>query len=312
MITKETLINSRNSINEALFEIKKQYSNSDENPNIFIIVEGKDDIYYYGTKTTPYQTKGNNIRIIAAGNRSKVIDAYDHLDWSYYSKDRILFIVDRDLSEFTGERTPHDTNIYITDKYAIENELCTVATYLNTLKYICGLNEINEQEESELKCYYQDREKEFFDIIDPVMGVILFWKINNISANYANIKSQKIIEINEKGLRKAEWLKDNEDLIKYVFEQSGVDFSDEIDIEKYINLLKEKATPDYYVRGKYVLGFFVKIINYVTQNSSSILSTNRKGKMPISIGYGNAMLHLGGVMSVPLSLDGFLKTNLIH
>lgn len=214
----------------------------------------------------------------------------------------------RDLSDFTGERTPQDTNIYITDKYSIENELCTVATFLNALKYLCGLNEISTLEENELESYYRHREKEFFDIIDPIMGVILYWKTNGVNANYANIKSQKIVEINEKGMRKAAWLEDNEALIKYAFKQSGVEYSDTIDIKKQISLLREKATPNYYVRGKYVLGFFVKIISYVAQNSSNILSTNRKGKMAISIGYNDAMLHLGSVMPLPLSLEEFLQT----
>ena len=50
MITKESLIAERESVNEAVLKIKQKYSKSTTEKNIFIIVEGKDDITFYGMK----------------------------------------------------------------------------------------------------------------------------------------------------------------------------------------------------------------------------------------------------------------------
>ena len=307
MITKESLIEARESINEAALKIKQQYSNSKELKKIIVVVEGKDDITYYGVKTTQYQQAGYKVSVIPAGNRKKVIAAYDQLDWGVYSKSRILFVVDRDLSDYTLERTPQDENIYVTDKYSIENELCTFMTFLNTLKFYCGMNDIDDSDEEELRKYYSKLNEEFYNIIDPIMGLILYWKLNSIEANYANINCNNIIRISETELTISDELKNDDELLKYVFKQSGVTYDDTIDLASYVAQLKAQSSPDRYVRGKYLLSFFVCMINYVAGKSDVILSSKRKGKMSISVGQADAISKLCALMPIPQTLNEFFE-----
>ena len=307
MITKESLIEARESINEAALKIKQQYSNSNESKKIIVVVEGKDDITYYGVKTAQYQQAGYKVSVIPAGNRKKVIAAYDQLDWALYSKSRVLFVVDRDLSDYTLERTPQDENIYVTDKYSIENELCTFITFLNTLKFYCGMNDIDDSDEEELRKYYSKLNEEFYNIIDPIMGLILYWKLNSIESNYANINCNNIIRISETELTISDELKNDDELLKYVFKQSGVTYDDTIDLASYVAQLKARSSPDYYVRGKYLLSFFVCMINYVAEKSDVILSSKRKGKMSISVGQADAISKLCALMPIPQTLNEFFE-----
>jgi len=305
MTTKESLIEARNSVNEALLKIKQKYSNSTEIKKLIIVVEGKDDITYYGVKTTQYQNNDCKVIVIPAGNRKKAIEVYDKVDWTTYSKSRLLFIIDKDLSDYTSERTPQDENIYVTDKYAIENELCTFTTFLNTLKYYCGLNDIDDLDEEELRKYYYKLNQSFYQIIDPIMGFILYWKLNGIEANYSNINCNNIIQIEENDLTVIDNLKNEEEFFKYIFRQSGVTYDNTIDVESYVTKLKARSDPDHYVRGKYLLSFFVCIINYVAKKSDVILTSKRKGKMTINVGQGDAVSKLCALMPIPKTLSDF-------
>ena len=195
MITKDRLIEERESVNDTVFKIRQRYSKSPSVKTVFIVVEGKDDITYYGTKAEFHIPQGWKVSVIPAGNRKKVVETYYQLDWGTYSKSKVLFIVDRDLSEYTGEDTPIDENVYVTDNYAIENDVCTFGTFLKTLKYFAALNDVNDEDENALMSFYLQLEQLFYNIATPIMALILYWKKNNIKANYANVNFNNIFEI---------------------------------------------------------------------------------------------------------------------
>ena len=304
MITKESLVAARNTVNEASLVIKQQYSESSN--TIFVVVEGKDDIAYYGIKTSLYQNNPCKFKIISAGNRKKVVSTYDAINWEQYSKSRIIFIVDRDLSDFTGERTPIDENIYITDKYSIENDLCTFSTYLNALKYLGGLNKINELDESILLEFYEKCESDFFSLSDKIMGLILYWKLNGVPANYSSINCATFIDIDTTGLHVKDYSSQSE-FIRFICDKSDVTYDDNISIDDYVNILKASSSPEAYTRGKYLLHFFVTILNFTSDNSDIILDTKQKGKMVFSIGVKDAIAKLSSVMPFPESLHIFFN-----
>ena len=86
MITKETLLQAKASVNEATFRIMQSYSNSPTSKTLYYVVEGKDDVTYYGTKADLYVPEGWRLLVIPAGNRKKVIQTYRSLDWGTFSK----------------------------------------------------------------------------------------------------------------------------------------------------------------------------------------------------------------------------------
>lgn len=236
MITKESLQEAQASVNEALLRIRQSYSMSPSAKQAFFVVEGKDDETYYGVNGENYFPPDWRIRVFPAKNRKKVIETYKSLDWSKYKKERIAFFLDRDLSDYTGEETPIDSNIYITQKYAIENELCTFETYIKTLKYYYDLNDIKEEDEEYLSAFYRDCWKEFCIIAEPIMAQILFWKKNGIHANYANFKMQNTFVISDGILHLIEKYQKPKDVLQDLFKQSNVPYMP-MDISEYIELL---------------------------------------------------------------------------
>ena len=278
MITKESLQAAQASVNEAAFRIKQLYSNSPSAKTLFFVVEGKDDIPFYATKAEEYVPEGWKLNVIPAGNRNKVIEAYSSLNWDIFSKQRISFFVDRDLSDYTYEDTPNDSNIYVTTKYAIENELCTVDTFIRALKYYCDLIDIDETDELSISSFYNTCWQSFIAISKPIMSQILL----QLKAQYANAI----------------------DVLPDLFSQSRVSYS-AISIESYTELLDAKHTPDEYIRGKFVLTFFSKTLTYVARNSASVLPSHKKAKDSLGLGYENVIVKLCGIMKVPDSLRAF-------
>ena len=64
----------------------------------------------------------NNYEILVGQNRKKVISTYELVkDNDYYKK--AYFMIDRDLSDITGEYTPICDNVYVTEEYSIENSI---------------------------------------------------------------------------------------------------------------------------------------------------------------------------------------------
>lgn len=306
MITKESLQQAQSAINEAKLKIKQLYSASPTTKKIFLVVEGKDDITYYGTRANEYIPEGWSVSIIPARNRKMVVDTYRSLDWTKYSKKTILFFVDRDLSDYTGEDTPVDSNVYITSNYSIENELCTIDTYLKALKYYCDMVDIDEKDEEYLKLFYLSSWTEFAKIADPIMAHILYWKMNGIKSNYSNYKIQGVFEIKNETLQVNPQYAAPNAISQELFRQSGVTYT-HLDISPYIALLKAKHSPEEYIRGKFVLAFFVKILIYTIHNSANIIPSKKKAKDTLGLGYENAILRLCGIMSSPDSLVAFFE-----
>ena len=293
-ITKESLQKDESVVNLVLLKVRQVYSNSPTNKKVIFVVEGKDDIPYYGNQADNYIPQGWRLVIVPAKNRTKAIATYQQLDWRIYSKEKIKFFIDRDLTDYTDEDTPRDSNIYVTSKYAIENELCTESTYIKALKYYYGLNDIDEKDEKKLIEFYESSWTAFTEIMRPVMAQILYWKINHIQSNYAKYKVQRIIEFKDQSLCVATPYQKRTKLLQDLSQQSGLEYI-ETDLSSFEHALEAKHTPDEYIRGKYVLVFFAKILTYTGQHSTLILASKLAAKDTIGLGYENVVLKLCGI-----------------
>ncbi len=70
----------------------------------------------------------------------------DYQNLLSYSKHDIAFFVDRDLSEFLDEPLPQNTNMYITDKYSIENDIVNRGTCERVLTELFNIESIDISE----------------------------------------------------------------------------------------------------------------------------------------------------------------------
>lgn len=109
MTTKERLVKDREQANVAFLKLKQKYKPHDQ--QVYLIVEGKDDIAYYTCISVRY-CKFANSEIICANNRDNVIRAYDSTDWNDFPKIEFssLWI---EISRISLENTPRFRKMYI-------------------------------------------------------------------------------------------------------------------------------------------------------------------------------------------------------
>lgn len=69
MVTKDSLNKAKETVNLASLKLKQSYTSSPSSRKVFFIIEGKDDIPFYGTKVEEYLPDGWIPQIIPAGNR---------------------------------------------------------------------------------------------------------------------------------------------------------------------------------------------------------------------------------------------------
>ena len=139
------------------------------------------------------------------------------------------------------------------------------------------------------------------------MAQILFWKMSGTKSNYSNFKIQATFEIKNESLQISAQYSTQNDILQDLFRQSGVTYT-QIDISPYIDLLNSKHTPEEYIRGKFVLTFFVKTLIYTIHNSVDIIQSKKRAKDSLGLGYENAISRLCGIMRSPDSLTGFFKS----
>lgn len=147
-----------------LFQYKK------DKRYIYGFVEGAQDISFYQNFVKNHLAGTNCItHFYPCGNRQKVLEMYNRIDWSLCSIERVLFFIDRDLSDFFKEDKIKKKNIYITDKYSIENTIVTDELLIRHLQESGAIPLLNEKEEKFLRNQFNTLKKEFCVALFDVM-----------------------------------------------------------------------------------------------------------------------------------------------
>ena len=302
MTIKEQLVKDREQANVAFLKLKQKYNSLDQ--KIYLIVEGRDDVAYYTCISVRY-CKFANSEIICAKNRKNVIRTYEATDWSIFSKDRVFFFVDRDLSDFTGENTPSSPNVYITDDYSIENSLFTEELFFTTLRVFCDLNDLNDTETGVLSCLFHKAKDAHARAFLPIMSWILYWRMNKMPCNLNNINSGEFYHIKQGVFElKSRYCADGA-IESAIHTSCQVEYIPH-DITPFSNSINSHGGISKWIRGKYVRAFFVKFLNSIIESLPEILPGRSKTTSIITFGQGNILPLLCGYMITPNSLESFL------
>ena len=113
---------------QALAEVDEAYHTflllySASNKCVYGFCEGKDDPTFYQSLIESKLPNHWKVKIIPAGGKKKVIQAYHAFNWVRLNKEEICFYIDRDLDDYLGQRQQPENNVYITDDYSIENSI---------------------------------------------------------------------------------------------------------------------------------------------------------------------------------------------
>lgn len=303
MITKESLVQDREQSNVALLKLKQIYKNSTD--DVFFVVEGKDDVAFFTSVSVRYPGF-IKATILPANSRKNVINTYKAINWTVYAKERVLFFIDRDLSDITHEYTPVSPNVYISDYYSIENSIFDAKLMISALKIFYGVVDLSSIEEGQLIRLYNTAYDEFLKNYMLIMSWILFWKIRDYKCNLNNINKGDFyhIEKGKFGIKKEYNTK--EKIIGYIHDACGITYK-KYDIEEYTELINRNGGIEKNIRGKYIRSFFVKFILSVVQSFSALFPQRHNPKCVATFGEKNVLPLLCGYIVMPQSLNDFLS-----
>lgn len=279
----------------------QQYRPKDNSIHIFY--EGKDDPSFYSNFIEPYKRKYQRIYYYNAHNKTGVYLNHSKLDWSQYEKNRILFFVDKDLSDLLNESFTTDRNIFVTRFYSIENYLVSKTLCARCLRELMGIEDdklIYKITKEFSHCLYL-----YHNEIRPIMAMILYYRSIHEPLNLNNLDLSKLFSF-KKGIHRIVGI--TEYFVKNAGLATNMSYTE---IKRNLNILLNIANPKVYVRGKFELWFFVYFLNSLP----SILNKDKvKGepryKLNINLSPSTAVQVLAPRLRIPPELKGFLDANL--
>ena len=280
----------------------QQYRPNDNSIHIFY--EGKDDPSFYSNFIEPYKKKNQRLYYYRASNKNSVYQQYSLIDWTTHQKNRILFFVDKDLSDIiTNQTYPHDQNIFITKYYSIENYLVTKSLCARCLRELIGLDddkEINKITKEFIKCLF-----EFHIELKPLMALILFYRSTGEPVNLNNLDLSLLFDF-KKGVNRKVGVKDY--IIRTIGAKQTITISD---LKSNIKILNSIKNSKEYVRGKYEIWFFVHFINSIPNIlNQGCQKGDPKFKFKLNFTLNTAVQVLAPRLRIPSELKEFLDNNL--
>lgn len=279
-------------------------------PIVYGFVEGRDDPCFYRGFIESALPNGWAVRLIRSGNRKAVIAILSTIPWSRFPMKRICFFIDHDLSAFSDEENVSAQNLYITDNYSIENDVVNDHVFCRVIEEIFGIIDLRE-DERECICKRFRANLEFFcEAMAPVMAQILIWQREGARATLANIEPKKLFVFRDGCIETSSNYRSPMARTAYAAGCVGLSASDEGALHVAEKEFRERSGLLRFVRGKYLIWFFVECAVSTHQDISNYCTRYSKPpKARVNLGAGNAMTIIGPRAKVPNSLRHFIGTN---
>lgn len=274
---------------------------------VYGFVEGKEDPMFYRGLIEQALPKGWEIELIQAGNRSNVLQSHAEFDWSRYSKERICFFVDRDLTEFVGPKSTPSSNIYITDGYSIENEALNFGTYRRLLEEIFNISNIGVQDAETLRRTFDKNLQVFREALCPIMAEVILLRQAGHRPILDNIDIRAIFEFVNGDARIKNVYSSADQRAAHAAQCVGLPPSSILARGAMeVSFLKLEQA-ERFIRGKYALWFLVESATKAHESIHVLLpSFQSPPKVKISIGAKNAMVVVAPRLRCPDSLRMFI------
>ncbi|MBB5987341.1 DUF4435 domain-containing protein [Sphingobium lignivorans] len=293
------------SVNEAFHTFLLKYRRQGE--AVYGVVEGKDDPLFYRTAIERFLPEGWKIEIFVAGNRQKVIDFFNWIDWSKYSRRRIAFFIDRDLADYGLCVLPDELNIYVTDHYSIENHIFTFETFWRVLIDAYNVADATPDDEAQIRNAFTAGLIRYKNSLLPIMAQILAWRRAGVRANIGNLDLSALFSFQNGMLILNPDYEAEESRLAHLSNCCGAEISDDEDLQDARAIFE--SVPHYLdlVRGKYLTWFFASILRNVHQSISQFVpSYNQPPKTRLPVGATNVMVLAGPRARIPVSLRQFI------
>ena len=274
---------------------------------VYGFVEGKDDLGFYCGFIEHLIPDDWEVELWHAGGKDKVIQIHKYINWRRFPKKRVCFFIDRDLSNLIPDKLPSDRNIYVTDKYSIENSIVTRGTCRRILTEVCGFSNVSHKEMDQVCNQFKTELKTFLVAMIPTMARILYWRREKEKANLNNINIGKMFSVKNGSVSVNKPFTTELSRMEYIHRSAGIPFDTAIDTSLVNAEFSKASTYRKFVRGKYVLWFLVKFCKSVHENFTLFFPTCAKQpKIKVFMSTANAVTIIGNRARIPESLRTFI------
>lgn len=275
---------------------------------VYGFVEGKDDPAFYRGFIDSMLPEDWQVELWGAGNKKRVYEIHTLLNWRRFSKKRVCFFVDRDLSEILPEKLPKESNIYVTSGYSIENDVVKKDVCKRMLVELFGLSAVDHAELERVEALFDSELDKFCKFLIPVMAWIVAWKRNGKRPSLNDILMRDLFSFSTTSIQQVAKPKGHPDWAAYIHSQCNIAFDATVDLAPIAMLLTSKSNYRLFARGKYVFWFLIEFCHAVHKNAPTLfLSVQKIPKLNLTISHTNAMAVIGPRARLPGSLKKFLN-----
>jgi len=315
---KDILENAGEIPETAYIKFLHQYKKRGKTIHLFF--EGQEDQSFYISHVENIFPREYELFYYLCDGKSNVEQNYNDINWFVFSKNRILFFIDKDFDDIIETRKISDENIFETKYYSIENYFVTSECYARFLKEICGIKtaavikELLDQFDSQLSLFHKS--------IRLTIAWIIFCRKNRHNINLNDIDLSKLFEINNQLEFKRCLSKPYKSIFEYLFDTTKCSHFDSNEIFKINRRLRSISEPKNYVRGKYefwfMFSFYKKtmdsLIPFLNEEIKKRNTLNKtkipKYKVHIELKETNICEIMGPRVRMPIELSDFLNRNL--
>lgn len=277
---------------------------------VYGFVEGKDDPSFYCGLIESHMPNEWEVKLIPSGNKDKVLKVFEEMDWSSYPKKRICFFVDRDLSEFI-ERIRHSgENLYVTDNYSIENEAMNIRTMKRILVDVFGVIGLKPMEMIQIQNLFESNLRIFSEAMVPVMAQIILWRRAGVKVSLNNIQPKDFFIFKQGRIELGPSFASPGNRVKHAASSVKAPVAVEHEIANAEAEFRAKQGLKKYIRGKYLIWFFVYCAKAIHEAIPSLCTEYRKPpKIHLQLGVENGIMVVAPRVRCPTSLRAFLERN---
>lgn len=279
-----------------------------EGKTLHVFFEGPEDESVYLGHLEAKKPKLYTIFRYRCANKDDVYRSYSRIDFKVNRKERVLFFVDKDLSNFLQEEYPSDTNIYVTEYYSIENELVTRQMVERIMREFLH---VYDSTQIEIVCNeFETQHQVFIREMIFIMAWIIHAKSNGTRINLGSVKLGRMYSMNDQlqlsrlpGLKPSGVVKLLEEMTKTITPADCWR-----NILRIARMLKTTSHPKSFIRGKYELWFLITFI----EKAASVIQCTRVPGSETASNIPNldmAATVLGPRLAIPHKLEVFLYNN---
>ena len=311
MTMLEVHANALNCVNITYHEFLLRYKASEN--IVYGIVEGKEDPMFYRSLIERCLPAGWEIELIPAGNKDNVIRTISEFNWSAFSRKRICFFVDRDLSEFIPETLVISDNLYITDNYSIENDLINFGVLRRLLEEVLNVSNLTPAELNIIESIFYSSLSSFREAMLPIMAQIVIWRRSDKKPCLNDIRPKDIFRFKDGNIMLRSEQANISSRVQYAARCVNLTPADQNDLYEVEAEFRIDNRIEKYVRGKYLMWFIIE--HALELHRSVFLILNRFSAPPkvrVSLGAGNAMVIVAPRGRCPNSLGQFLERTYVQ